>query len=134
MTWNTVFNWFYSLDMFNQANEVVKANNLSDTVIVLHGRVEVGFHDQANMFSRCLWLCSNSRYALVLITPWIEGNQLMRLKWEIWRFLVKLWGWTFVFVLCSWSCPVFCSSPYDQCLENQNPCLLDVRILKRFYM
>ncbi|KAM7487941.1 hypothetical protein LguiB_025425 [Lonicera macranthoides] len=32
-----------------QANEVVKANNLSDTVIVLHGRVEVGFHDQANM-------------------------------------------------------------------------------------
>lgn len=31
-----------------QANEVVKANNLSDTIIVLHGRVEVGLYDQAN--------------------------------------------------------------------------------------
>lgn len=27
--------------MTHQANEVVKANNLSDTIIVLHGRVEV---------------------------------------------------------------------------------------------
>lgn len=30
----------------NQANEVVKANNLSDKVIVLHGRVEVHFYKQ----------------------------------------------------------------------------------------
>lgn len=35
----------FILFSFKQANEVVKANNLSDTIIVLHGRVEVGLYD-----------------------------------------------------------------------------------------
>ncbi|KAK8564108.1 hypothetical protein V6N13_005677 [Hibiscus sabdariffa] len=34
-------------DIALQANEVVKANNLAEKVIVLHGRVEVGFSSQA---------------------------------------------------------------------------------------
>lgn len=42
--WNLDLSCFFC----KQANEVVKANNLSDTIIVLHGRVEVGLYDQAN--------------------------------------------------------------------------------------
>lgn len=34
---------------YKQANEVVKANNLSDVVVVLHGRVEVGFSEQSTI-------------------------------------------------------------------------------------
>lgn len=33
----------YSVGLFDQANEIVKANKLSDTITVLHGRVEVCF-------------------------------------------------------------------------------------------
>lgn len=37
------FGFDQSYYFFKQANEVVKANNLSDKIIVLHGRVEVSF-------------------------------------------------------------------------------------------
>ncbi|KAK8668879.1 hypothetical protein V6N13_106325 [Hibiscus sabdariffa] len=40
-------------DIAVQDNEVVKANNLADRVVVLHGRVEVGFSSEA-----CRCLCS----------------------------------------------------------------------------
>lgn len=44
--------WFQLVVFFcKQANEVVKANNLSDVVIVLHGRVEVGTSEQYMFFN-----------------------------------------------------------------------------------
>ncbi|KAG4917313.1 hypothetical protein JHK85_055594 [Glycine max] len=45
-------------DIALQANEVVKANNLSDVVVVLHGRVEVDSFDQYMLFifHRCYTL------------------------------------------------------------------------------
>lgn len=51
--------WFQLVVFFcKQANEVVKANNLSDVVIVLHGRVEVGSSEQYMFFIHwnILWL------------------------------------------------------------------------------
>lgn len=40
--------WFVLIfAICKQANEVVKANNLAEKVIVLHGRVEVGFSSEA---------------------------------------------------------------------------------------
>lgn len=48
----TLSSWFQLVILFcKQANEVVKANNLSDVVVVLHGRVEVGSSEQYMFFN-----------------------------------------------------------------------------------
>lgn len=57
--------------MLNQANEVVRANKLSDTVIVLHGRIEVCFLSKVNILSSKVsnFYCGNTelKYGLCAV-------------------------------------------------------------------
>ena len=86
------FDWFLVLEMklaigfvlifsiCKQANEVVKANNLAEKVIVLHGRVEVGFSSQAYWCVCSLNGCKNTHFyiLMVLICSHIwEKNKLL---------------------------------------------------------
>ena len=92
------FDWFLVLEMklaigfvlifsiCKQANEVVKANNLAEKVIVLHGRVEVGFPSQA------YWcVCSLNGFKNIPFYVLMGLNQLTYLRKEQAPIYIDIW-------------------------------------------
>lgn len=71
-----------------QANEVVKANNLAEKVIVLHGRVEVGFSSLA-YWCVCSLNCSYVLTGIICLRIWENSKHLYMLTLATWSLVSK---------------------------------------------